>query len=263
MIKLIAIDLDGTLFNSKSQISKENKKAILKCLGNNVKVVLTTGKTIYSVGKIIKELGLKDLQIASGGTVIIDKELRPLVAITIPREAFIKVVNLARDWNKGVTVSNLDGFIYYEKSHPNFKYITETGEIMVKVNNLLDESIIKNSLLFTITVDENDDFNSLLPQNLDEDVKIKRGGPFFLNVLHRDAGKVAAIKKVLETYNIDKENTMSIGDSDSDLGIIQFAGFGVAMGNSTNKIKSAAKAVVSDNDNDGVAEAIYKYVFAS
>lgn len=66
MIKLIAIDLDGTLLNSKSQISIENKKAILKCLNNNIKVVLTTGKTIYSVGKIIKELGLKDLQIASG-----------------------------------------------------------------------------------------------------------------------------------------------------------------------------------------------------
>lgn len=133
---------------------------------------------------------------------------------------------------------------------------------MVKVDNLLDGSIIKNSLLFTITIDENDNFNILLPQNLNKDVNIKRGGPFFLNILNYKAGKVVALKKVLEIYNIDKEDTMSIGDSESDLGIIQFAGFGVAMGNSNNKLKSVAKAIVSDNDNNGVSEAINKYVFS-
>lgn len=262
MIKLVAIDLDGTLFNSKSQISTKNKEAILCCLENNIRVIITTGKTIYSVGKLVKELGLIDLQIASGGSVIIDRNLNPIQSFPIPRESVINIVNLGRNFDKGFAMCCLDGFIYYEKFHDSFKYITETGDLMIKIDNLLDEDIIKSSLMFVATVNKEDNFNDILMDNINNDVKVRRGGPNFLNVLNKEAGKVSAIKKVLKIYNIDKEYIMSIGDSESDMGIIKFAGFGVAMGNASDTVKSAADAVVGSNDDGGVAEAIYKFVLA-
>jgi len=73
LIKLVAIDLDGTLLNSKSKIASGNRKAIQKCLGSGIKVIISTGKSICTVGRIINELNLVDPQIASGEQLLLIK----------------------------------------------------------------------------------------------------------------------------------------------------------------------------------------------
>ena len=81
-----------------------------------------------------------------------------------------------------------------------------------------------------------------------------------MNIFNLEAGKTNAIKKILEIYNINRENVLAIGDGENDIGLIKFDGKGVAMGNSFETVKNSADLAVSDNNNDGVAEAIYKYV---
>ena len=81
-----------------------------------------------------------------------------------------------------------------------------------------------------------------------------------MHIFNLEAGKTNAIKKILEIYNIDRENVFAIGDGENDIGLIKFAGEGVAMGNAFETVKNSTDLVVSDNNNDGVAEAIYKYV---
>jgi len=92
LIKLVAIDLDGTLLNSKSKIASGNRKAIQKCLGSGIKVIISTGKSICTVGRIINELNLVDPQIASGGEAIVDKNLSLLVTLRIPKISCIEVL---------------------------------------------------------------------------------------------------------------------------------------------------------------------------
>jgi hydroxymethylpyrimidine pyrophosphatase-like HAD family hydrolase len=58
LIRLITIDLDGTLFDSDSKISNDNKRAISKCINSGIKIVISTGKSIKCVDSVIKELGL-------------------------------------------------------------------------------------------------------------------------------------------------------------------------------------------------------------
>jgi hypothetical protein len=96
--------------------------------------------------------------------------------------------------------------------------------------------------------------------SIEADIKIRRGGPDLLNIMNRDAGKVAGLKKILEMSGIDKSEVMAIGDNNNDLGTIEFAGLGIAMGNASEDVKLAADHISSDNDNDGVAEAIYKFI---
>ena len=73
MIKLVAIDLDGTLINSKSRISNKNIRAINKCLKKDIKIVLVSAKSIYAVKKVAKIFKLNNPHIAFGGAAIIDK----------------------------------------------------------------------------------------------------------------------------------------------------------------------------------------------
>ena len=260
MVKLVAIDLDGTLFNSRSVISRKNRKAISACLDRGVRVVITTAKTVYWVKKLITSLNLKDPQIASAGAAIIDANLNPLYIKKIPAVHYRKMVALARKHEVGFCASCLDGFVYHENDNPSLEYVWETKERPKRVINLLSEDIASQVLLITVTVDNDHIFNEILREELKNSVKIRRGGHNFLAAYNNKTGKTAALKKIMNDMKIKDGDVMAIGDSESDLGMIKLAGFGVAMGNAPENVKNAACYVAGDNDNDGVAEAIDKFV---
>jgi Cof subfamily protein (haloacid dehalogenase superfamily) len=261
-IELVAIDLDGTLFNPEAKITDRNRESLHKCLGNGIKVIITTAKTVYWVKKLILELGLQDPQIASAGAAIIGKDLTPVYVKKIPVNAFRKAVKLARQYDAGFGASCLDGF-YYEKENKLLDYLWATGEQPRYTNNLLKPEIANQVLLITATVNEDDPFNNAAIECVGDSIKFRRGGPYFLAGCNINAGKMGALKKIMASFKINSRNVMAIGDSESDLGMIKLAGIGVAMGNASKVLKANADFTVSDNDNDGVAEAIERFVFNS
>lgn len=260
-IKLVAIDLDGTLFDSNSRISNANIAAIAECVNRKISVVITTAKTIYWVKKLIKSLNLKDPQIASSGAAILDRNLKPIYINKIPFQSYKKIVNLSRKYEVGLGVSCIDGFVYYEKENPYLEYIWITGELPRKVKNLLNKDIAGQVLLVTFTVNSEHFFNKILVNELGGEIEIKRAGEYFLVCHNKDTNKLNALKRILKILNIDRIDIMAIGDSESDIDIINFAGLGVAMGNSSVRVKKIADYIVSDNDNDGVAEAMNRFIF--
>jgi Cof subfamily protein (haloacid dehalogenase superfamily) len=260
-IKLVAVDLDGTLLNSESKISDRNLEAIHKCLRDGIKVIITTAKTVYWVKKLILELGLQDPQIASAGSAIIDKNLTPVYIKKIPVKAYRKAVRLSRQYGVGFGASCLDGFVYYEKENKQLDYIWDTGEQPKRTNNLLKPEIANQVLLITAAVNEDDPFNNAAIECVGHAIKFRRAGPYFLAGCNKNAGKMRALKKIMASLKINSMDILAIGDSESDLGMIKLAGIGVAMGNASNVLKANAEFTVSDNDNDGVAEAIERFVF--
>ena len=260
MIKLVAIDLDGTLFDSSSNISSRNRNSILKCLKKGIRVIITTAKTPFWVKKLIKSLNLKDPQIASAGAAIIDCSLNAIYVRKIPVMHYKKMVKLARQFKVGFCASCLDGFVYFEDDNPALKFVWETGEQPKQVISLLAENIARQVLLVTATVDEDHVFNSVLKNSFGSKLKIRRGGPNFLAAYNKKAGKTAALKRILKILKVLPGDILAIGDSQSDLGMIKLAGKGIAMGNAPEAVKSAADYIASDNDSDGVAVAIEKFV---
>jgi Cof subfamily protein (haloacid dehalogenase superfamily) len=261
MIKLIAVDLDGTLFNTESKISLKNRQSLKKCLDRGIKVVITTAKTVYWVRKLIVDLDLKDPQIASAGAAVIDAGINPLFVKKIPAYCYRQMVELAREHGVGICASCIDGYVYHENHNPSLEHVWETGERPRFAENLLDNEILSQALLVTITVDEGHAFNWEFKSKFEEKIKIRRGGPYFLAAYNKKTGKAAALKKILAALSISAEDVMAVGDSESDLGMIRLAGCGVAMGNASVPVKEAADFVVSGNDSDGVSEAIERFVF--
>jgi Cof subfamily protein (haloacid dehalogenase superfamily) len=260
LIKLVTIDLDGTLLDSRSEVSKENREAIKYCMKKGIKVCLSTGKSMRCAGKIIRDLELKDLQITSGGTMVVDSQLKPIYTKRIPRQITIKAVQLARENDVGFVLETTDGLLYYDKYYPKIELFFNSGEVIEKVDDIMTDRMVNNGLLFTFTVNKDHPFNSILANNISRDVKIRRGGPYFLNILKADAGKVFGLKKIIESYGIRQSQVMAIGDNNNDKGTLEFAGLSVAMGNATDEIKEMADHITEDNDNSGVAKAIYKYI---
>jgi Cof subfamily protein (haloacid dehalogenase superfamily) len=260
LIKLVTIDLDGTLLDSRSKISKENKNAIGYCMEKGIKVSLSTGKSMQCAGKIIRYLGLKDLQIVSGGTMVVDSGLKPKYVIKIPRQDTVDAVRLARENDVGFALETTDGLLYYDRYYPETEFLYSSGEVMEKVDDIMIDNIVNNGLLFTFTVGKEHPINNILADSISKDVKIRRGGPYFLNILNVDAGKVAGLKKIIEAYGIRQSEVMAIGDNNNDRGTLKLAGVSVAMGNAADEIKEIANFITADNDSSGVARAIYKYI---
>ena len=87
----------------------------------------------------------------------------------------------------------------------------------------------------------------------------KRWHPFILNVLENDVSKSLAIFKVLEFFNIDKKEAIAFGDGENDIDMIELVGFGIAMGNANEKLKSVVDFVTKDSDEDGIMYVLDKY----
>lgn len=260
MVKLVGIDLDGTLIGSDLKISRKNIRAIKESLKRNIQIAIITGRTIGSVRDVVEKLNLKGFHIASSGAVIVDGNLRINFALKIPKSLVKKTIQMSRSWNRGFIIQATDGFISYEHYHPSLDFIGETKKLFKKVDNLMVEEIMENVLQMTVLIDENDEFNEYLKNYIGESLKFRRAGPYFLNIINKNAGKVFGLKKLLKKTGISRDKLMVIGDSEVDIGIIKYARIGVAMGNSIQIVKDAADYIVSDNDRDGVAEALDRFV---
>jgi Cof subfamily protein (haloacid dehalogenase superfamily) len=261
LIRLVAVDLDGTLFNTDSKISSKNKKALKKCRDSGIKVVIASAKPSYSVSKIIEELDLDGLHISYSGALVINKDLKPFFELKMEPEACKGIILAGRIWKKGITLGLDDGILYYEKEHPYNKIVVETGDKITKVKDLTADNICNKALMFSISGYENDTFEDFLKEKFkDFRIKIMMGSPFSLIINHSDTSKIFALKKILETYDISLKDTMAIGDSYTDISMISEAGIGVAMGNAVSELKEVSDFIVPDNDNDGVATAIGKFI---
>jgi Cof subfamily protein (haloacid dehalogenase superfamily) len=260
---MIAVDLDGTLLDSKSRISKENIKAIARCKDNGLKVVIASAKPPLIVGRLAKMMKLDALQVSYSGALIIENYNKIVFELKIPQAECLEIIKYCREWGKGLSLGASNGLLYYEKKHPYLKIVTDTGDKIAKARDITSEEIINNAVMFSISAYENDGFEDYLKMAVKSDlIKIVRGSPESIIIFNSKADKFLAVRKIMEIYGICKEELMAIGDSHNDFEIIKFAGLGVAMGNSVEDLKKIADHIVPDNNNSGVAFAINKYAFS-
>ena len=260
LIKLVAIDLDGTLLSSDLEISDKDIESIRKCREKGVIVSIVTGRSIRSVGEITNMLDLNGLHLASSGSAVIDKKLKIHKVLKLPGKMIRKIVQRSREWNKPIVSHTLDGFLKYEKYYPELEHIAENKKFFKKVKDILNSDILTDLLQMTVLINEEDEFEQCLKETLGETVKIRRAGPYFLNILNKKAGKLFGIKEILKKTGVKKEDLMVIGDTELDIGIIKYAGVGVAMGNASHRVKDAADYISSSNNKSGVSKAINKYI---
>ena len=104
------------------------------------------------------------------------------------------------------------------------------------------------------------EISRLVQENFGDRLTVTNSKPTYLEMVNPQANKGAALAYLAEKLDIKQEEVMAIGDSNNDLDMIRYAGWGVAMGNAADKVKAAARFVTTRNDEDGVAEAVVKYV---
>lgn len=260
---LIAIDIDGTLLDSRNNVSSSLLPLFREVEARGSGVTLISGRPDLTVAPLMRELGLTMPYVSSGGAQIVDPVTGETISsFTLSQPDVQALANLGREVGAGLVAMEARR-LYYEGDIEKFALIYEANEIdlsgleRIKTSITQVEDIVQAApqpLKFTI---------SDMPEVLAHVEKRIRSSnllvygtyslPVYLEFTSIYASKGTALKRLAEYLEIPLERVLVIGDSPNDLSMFSVAGTAVAMGNATEEVKRAAHLIAPSNDEDGVA----------
>lgn len=271
-IKLIALDLDGTLLNSKKQLSKENRKALTECIQNGILVVPCTGRTADGIPSEIKDIDGIRYAIATNGAVIHDlKENAVLDTRMLTWEKAMELLEFVDKYpvmydpyieGRGITepkfFENLSDYCLTDALQDLVKKTRDLHPSIIDYVRNIRKPVEKINLFFP---DMEGRARLRAELNKQADILVTSSIPNNLEINALGASKGEAIHRLADLLGIDRAQTMAIGDGENDFTMIRMAGVGVAMKNASEELQAEANYVTETNDDDGVAAAIYRLVF--
>lgn len=275
-IKLVALDLDGTLFDNSSHISERNLTAIRSITDKGIHVVISTGRPFEGIPfDQIKGTGINYAITANGSGIYeistrkclyenaMDEELvTPILNFLLTRDihmdAFIggkgyTPVQCVETAQKLTVPSSIKNYIITTRTRlDNILQFIHENQLKVQKMTLNFYPAADGTLIDRETV------RKFLVSN--PSITTVCGGYNNLEFTRADANKGVGLRKLAEILGVNPDATMAIGDTENDLAIIEAAGIGVAMGNATDAVKARADYVTTTNTKDGVAAAIEHFI---
>jgi Cof subfamily protein (haloacid dehalogenase superfamily) len=267
-IKLIAVDLDGTLLNDSKQVSEQTAIAFRGLHARDgggsggVRIVIASARPPRSVRHIYKLLALDTWQINYNGALIWDEpNQQPIFHRPLPAGVARRIISDARDLYDEcqVTCEILDKW-YTDKFDPT--HTTETGRLfkpdfIAPLDTFTAGQVTKLMLLGDPWM-----MNALegaLAQAYQDEVTVVRTDDDLLQIMDRRVSKAVALQVVAKQYGVPMSQVMAIGDAPNDVGMLQVAGVAIAMDNAHRLVKKVAHWVAPSNNDHGVHAALVKY----
>ena len=288
MYKMVAIDLDGTMLNQYGEISEKTKEIVKKCIEKNVEIVLASGRPIDSIKTIAKDLGIKHYFIAGNGALVYDVQKDTILYKNcIKKEKVLEIIKICEEnsiaynvyTDKVILALNLKfNVLYYYKENLKKEDHKKTNISIVQnlydyVKNMKEENFLKVTIcdesdsIFHAILKKIKDINGIEVLDISHmSRKMIRQGTeeipieyFYTEISANDVDKWNAINFLMTRLHIQPEEVITIGDNMNDKKMIENAGIGVAMKESTPEVIKVAKEITDTNDNDGVAKVLEKY----
>lgn len=241
-IKLVALDMDGTLLNEQMVVSEENEAAIKQAVKQGVHVVLATGRPMPMVKDIAEQLELPSYLVTVNGGEIWT------VGMELLEQHYLETADIEKMWNLAEEVG---GFYVWMVSSENI-YVNDRpvdfySEKWLKFGcQSSDAEALERVKETLVAYSDRLEITNSYPDNVEVN-------PIGIN-------KAKALEKVCAKLGITMDNVMAVGDSLNDEKMIKAAGIGVAVGNAQEEIKEIADVIVESNNDHGVARAIERYV---
>ena len=291
-MKIVAIDLDGTLLNSYGEVTENTKEKIKKTQEKGVEIMIASGRPIDSIKTIAEEINSKKYFIAGNGAIIYDIQKEKIIYEKyIPRQKIIEIAkiceennisyniytekniitqdlkynvlyyykeNLKKDANKITSIIKVDSILEYVKNEPNIKCLKIT---VCDENQTIFKSIVRRlRAIENIDVMDVSHMSRKVFKQGTEDIEI---GYFYTEISSTQVNKWQAIKYLLPILQIKPEEVIGIGDNINDKEMIENAGLGVCMGQSTPVIKEISDEITDSNTEEGVANVLEKIFLQS
>ncbi|GFH41789.1 sugar phosphate phosphatase [Lactococcus hodotermopsidis] len=265
-IKLVAIDIDGTLVNNNREITPEVFDAVQQAKAAGVKIVIATGRPLLGVKNILSALNLLEagnyvityngalVQATDTGEAFIDEPLTYEDYLDIETESRRLETPLHSITMRAIYTHNRN----ISKYTVNEAYITGLPLKYRTAAEMSGKEIVK--MMYIDEPEKLDETISKLPTRFTERYNIVKSTPFYLEILNKNASKGLAVQHLAEKLGISHEETMAIGDEENDRSMLEAVGTPVVMANGNPELKKIAKHITKSNDESGVAHAINEWV---
>ena len=263
-IKLVALDVDGTIMDRSFQISGRVKDAITKASEKGVRVLIATGRMYSATVPIGQELGLQTPLITYQGSLI--KEFyqsdKTLLHHDLEPELAYRIIQDARKKDLQINIY-LDDNLYIEKESPIVReYIDRRTIPYFKVDSFEECKEFRPTKILAMDSDT-EKINRIVNEFKEKysgELNITKSTDYFCEFINKKCSKADGIDFLAKKWGIAPQEIMAIGDHDNDREMLDFAGLGVAMGNSHDDLKEGADYVTDTVNNDGAALAIEKFI---
>lgn len=268
MYKLIAIDLDGTLLDSKKTVSQENIRSIKNAMNKGVRVAICTGRPYSGIRPFAKAIGLdneKEYIISqNGGCVINGDETNLIAGKYFTYEETKEIVEAFESMDIGVVLVTYEDYISYN-CNINNEMKKDADMVFKKLKEFNKENIkLEDLKLFKIMLsDEYDKISAIynkIPQHIKDNYYVVKTMPYLIEIMPKNVNKGYGLLKLTQHLNLKNTEVMAIGDELNDIEMFEFAGLKVAMKNANDIIKSKADFITLSNDENGVSHAIEHFI---
>ena len=264
--KVLVFDIDGTLTNSKKEITPATKAAIERASRAGCTIAIASGRPYPGTVRYAAELNFADndgyVLALNGGLIVRCRDEKVMNSELLSPEYYEEIIRIAAENN--VNIMTYDGDVVVSETIDD-RYIDLEMRINgikgKKVDNLLeylDYSVPK--FIMTGDGDYLAEVEKRVKKQLGDRMDVYRSEAFFLEILPKGVDKATAIEKLLLMLGCTREELICFGDGYNDMTMLEYAGMGVAMGNAKDEVKAVADYITSGNDEDGIVEVIDKFV---
>jgi Cof subfamily protein (haloacid dehalogenase superfamily) len=265
-IKLIAIDIDGTLLNEKNHLAQPTIDTITAARQKGIKVVLCTGRPLSGVKPYLDALsisGADEYAITFNGAMSQSLDGKVITHQTLTYDEFLETEMLARKLGVHYQFETMDAIYAFNRDLSPYS-VGESYLVRLPIKYRTPEEIkpdlVISKAMFVDFPKLITTANNQLPQSLRDQMYVVQSEPFFIEIMNKKASKGNALHALATDLGFSAENVMAIGDQGNDLTMIKYAGLGVAMENGIDDVKEAASFITKSNAENGVAYAIKKWI---
>ncbi|MGA7729975.1 MAG: Cof-type HAD-IIB family hydrolase [Chloroflexia bacterium] len=269
-IKLLALDLDGTIFGDDLLITPRTRKAIASAQAAGVVVTIATGRMFRAARHIAAELNIQGPLICYQGALVRDPRTdETLLHKTVPHHLAAEVVMLTSDQGLHLNVYLNDG-LYVEKVTPEARFYSQINmdlplNVVGDLRNWLDlqHPDEATKLVIVTSPEQTDAVLASYTEILGDRLQVTKSHPRFTEFTNHECSKGRALAQLAAQYGFKREEVMAIGDGHNDLDMLQWAGWGVAMETAPQAVRDGARIVCPPLAQDGAADAIERYILAA
>ena len=266
-IRVLALDLDGTLTNDQKVVTPATRTALDAAAAKGVTIVLASGRPTAGVVPLARELELDKkggcILSYNGGSITDCATGRTLYSQWLDPKVVPALCAFAKEQKVAIVTYNEQGVVSESPEDPwALKECFTCGLPMQRVEDLaayVDYPICK--MLITLDPVRRDEVLAAGRKVFEGRIDLYPSSPFFIEAVPLGVAKDVSLAGLLEEMGLTRDNLMACGDGLNDRSMIRYAGVGVAMQNAEPPVKEAADYVTeADNNHDGVAEAIEKFI---
>ncbi|SEF65355.1 hypothetical protein SAMN04487934_10243 [Eubacterium ruminantium] len=273
--KLLVLDIDGTLTNSKKEITLPTKNALRRIMEEGHLVMLASGRPTPGVRRYEEELEMAKyggyLLTYNGARITRCSDNKDIFTRKFSKEYVHKLYDYCCEKNMGIVTyedfeDTADPYVICGRE-PD-KYLEWEAKInglpLKPVKNFkerIDRDVYK--VLMTADPEISEGLEKELQGMYGQYFNITRSEPFFVEAMNSEVDKAKAIEKVIDILGIEHKNVIACGDGFNDTSMVKYAAIGVAMANAQNAVKRVADFITSSNDEDGIVKVIDRFILCA